>query len=191
MALKDSRALAEQLAGSNIDPQIFAAGDEKKTRIIANKYGEPAGSIETEEPYVALPHQWKYKTPIAQAEVLSNLGMTKEYRRKNDGGAAKQAALFKPKGGRVEVSLKNGNKLWIDTNYGSGFQVAGHDGFGDYNPWQRMKTDNSDGVHSFVTGHEIIDFNTPAEALDFIKKQYGDDSFDSNLYDQVKDWKRD
>lgn len=70
MALKDSRVLAEKLAGANIDPQIFAAGDEKKTRIIANKYGEPAGSIETEEPYVALPNQWKYKNPVQQAAAI-------------------------------------------------------------------------------------------------------------------------
>lgn len=95
------------------------------------------------------------------------------------------------KGGRFEVPLKSGKKVWIDTNYDDGFQVAGYDGFGNYNPWQRMLTDNSDGVHSFVKGYETIKFNTPSEALDYIKKQYGDDSFDSGLYDQVKDWKRD
>lgn len=115
MALKDARALAESLAGAKVDPQIFAAGDEKKTRIIANKYGEPAGSIETEEPYVALPHQWKYKTPLAQAEDLSNLGMTKEYRRKSDGhnfvlypGTPDSLFSITDHSGKSDIKLKDG-----------------------------------------------------------------------------------
>ena len=38
-------------------------------------------------------------------------------------------------------------------------------------------------TYSFVVGHKILNFKTKEEALDFIKKQYGEDSLikDENL----------
>lgn len=77
----------------------------------------------------------------------------------------------------------NGKDVWIDTAYGDGYQVCQIDGFGNYNPWQKMDTreETINGeTYSFVTGYKTLNFKTREEALDFIKKEYGEDSLVKN-----------
>lgn len=62
-------------------------------------------------------------------------------------------------------TLKNGKELFIDTAYGSGYQLCSVDGFGNYNPYSEM------GVGNTI---KIIDFDTPEDVIEFAKKQYGD-----------------
>lgn len=62
-------------------------------------------------------------------------------------------------------TLKGGKELFIDTAYGSGYQLCSVDGFGNYNPYSEM------GVGNTI---KIIDFDTPEDVIEFAKKQYGD-----------------
>jgi len=78
---------------------------------------------------------------------------------------------FKP----IKLKHKNGKEEYIVNNYGNGYQVAGYDGFGNFNPWQKMITRDeiiNGEKYNFVTGYEIINFDTPEEAIEWAKDYY-------------------
>lgn len=79
---------------------------------------------------------------------------------------------FKP----IKLKTEDGKEIFIVDDYGSGYQVATFDGFGNFNPWQKMETENKiiDGEeYSFVIGYDTYNFDTVEEAIKFAEEKYG------------------
>lgn len=81
-------------------------------------------------------------------------------------------------------TLTNGHELFIDTSYGSGYQLCAEDGFGNYNPWTEMG-------HNNVL--KVIEFDSPEDVVEFAKLHYGDklileDEFITESKKLKEDW---